>query len=246
MQLTAEQLVAWEGIDLADPEAVIAHALSLYHPSITIASSWSAEDVAVIDMAARVRPDIRVFSLDTGRLNPETYECAERVREKYGIPIEWYFPDRDKVEALERAKGLFSFRETVDNRKECCGIRKVEPLRRALTGHRAWMTGLRRSQSVTRSSLDVVEVDAANGGILKISPLADWSQEQAMYYVKDRKLPYNRLYDQGYASIGCAPCTRAIRIGEDERAGRWWWESPEHKECGLHFNVPPEKGSYQI
>ena len=242
----SETMKAWTGIDLANPVAVIGHALSLYHPALTFASSWSVEDIALIDMAAQIQPDIRVFSLDTGRLNPETYECAERVREKYGIEIEWMFPDREAVESLERAKGLFSFRETVENRKECCSIRKVEPLRRALKNQKAWMTGLRRSQSVTRVKLDVVEIDKANGGILKISPLADWTHEQAVYYVKDRNLPYNRLYDQGYASIGCAPCTRAVRIGEDERAGRWWWESPEHKECGLHLTVPAEKGTYQI
>jgi phosphoadenosine phosphosulfate reductase len=147
------------------------------------------------------------------------------------------------VEGLERTKGLFSFRESVENRKECCAIRKVEPLGRALEGMKAWVTGLRREQSVTRSDLRVVEEDPAHGGILKINPLADWTLEDTWAYVRTHGVPYNRLHDQGYPSIGCAPCTRAVRPDEDSRAGRWWWEQPEHKECGLHLDIEREQGA---
>lgn len=228
---------AWDGVDLSDPVAVLAWAYRACSPEISIASSWSMEDVAVIDLAAQSGHVVRVFSLDTGRLDPETYEVAERVRQKYGILIDWMFPERHAVEELERTQGLFSFRESVEQRKECCGIRKVEPLNRALHGLKAWVTGLRREQSVTRTRLDAIEVDHAHGGMLKINPLADWTHDQVADYVKTHNIPCNRLYDRGYTSIGCAPCTRAIQPGEDLRAGRWWWENPEHKECGLHLNM---------
>ena len=223
----------WQ-INQADPAAVLRRALELYHPAVALASSFSLEDIVLIDLLMTIRSDARVFALDTGRLNPETYACAEAVRRRYSLRIEWYFPRHEAVETLERDKGLFSFRESVAARQECCFIRKVEPLRRALHGLQAWITGLRREQSVTRSGLQVIETDAAHDGIFKIAPLADWTLEQVWQYVHEHKLPYNRLYDQGYVSIGCAPCTRAIAPGEDQRAGRWWWENPEHKECGLH------------
>ena len=225
----------WDGIDLNNAEQVLSRALDLYHPHIALASSFSLEDAVIIDILAKLRKDARVFALDTGRLNPETYECAEALRRKYGITIEWYFPKHDAVEKLEREKGVFSFRESIDNRKECCGIRKVEPLGRALKDLKAWITGLRRAQSVTRTELQTVEIDSSHNGIVKVNPLANWTTEDLWDYTKKHKIPYNRLYDQGYASIGCAPCTRAIQPGEDERAGRWWWENPEHKECGLHI-----------
>ena len=222
------------GVDVSDARAVLAKALEVWHPRIALASSFSLEDAVVAHLLMDIRKDAVVFALDTGRLNPETYECAEALRRRYGLKIEWYFPERAAVEDLERSKGLFSFRESVPNRKECCGIRKVEPLRRALSGLDAWITGLRREQSVTRSDLQAVEIDRANGGIVKVNPLADWTLEQLWAFVHEHRIPYNRLYDQGYTSIGCAPCTRAIQPGEDQRAGRWWWENPEHKECGLH------------
>ncbi|MBM4154636.1 MAG: phosphoadenylyl-sulfate reductase [Lentisphaerae bacterium] len=230
---------AWAGVDPDDAGAVVARALELHHPAIALASSFSMEDCILMDLLARRRKDARVFALDTGRLNPETYECAEAMGARCGLRVEWFFPQREPVEGLERGKGLFSFRESVENRRECCGIRKVEPLGRALAGLRAWITGLRRGQGVTRTDLRVVEPDAAHGGIAKISPLAGWTFDRVKAYVRDHKLPYNRLYDQGYTSIGCAPCTRALRPGEDERAGRWWWESPDHKECGLHLRPGP-------
>lgn len=227
----------WESIELGDPMAVLRRAVELYHPRIALASSFSLEDAVVLDMLMSIRKDAKVFALDTGRLNPETYECAEELRRRYGVQIEWYFPRHDAVEQLERTKGLFSFRESVENRKECCGIRKVEPLERALSGLDAWITGLRREQSVTRTDLKEVETDAAHGGIAKINPLAGWTLHDAWNYAREKRIPYNRLYDQAYTSIGCAPCTRAIEPGEDQRAGRWWWENPEHKECGLHLNM---------
>ncbi|HJX15454.1 MAG TPA: phosphoadenylyl-sulfate reductase [Candidatus Deferrimicrobiaceae bacterium] len=215
-------------------ENMLAWALSEHHPHIALASSFSMEDIALIAMMTDIRPDARVFALDTGRLDEETYEAAEAVRRDLGVSIEWHFPDREAVELLERTKGLYSFRESLKNRRECCRIRKVEPLARALSGLRAWVTGQRKDQSITRAALPVLEIDGAHGGILKINPLADWSDEQVRSFVRMRGLPYNRLHDMGYPSNGCAPCTRAILHGEDPRAGRWWWENPEHKECGLH------------
>lgn len=225
------------GVDQKDPRAVLARVLDRLHPHVALASSFSLEDAVVLDLLMSIRPDARVFALDTGRLNPETYECAEALRRRYGVKIEWFFPKHEPVEHLERAKGLFSFKESVENRKECCGIRKVEPLNRALAGLQGWITGLRREQSVTRTELAVIETDASHGGIAKVNPLADWSLDDLWTYAREKKIPYNRLYDIGYTSIGCAPCTRAIEPGEDQRAGRWWWENPEHKECGLHLNM---------
>ncbi|MFN3200548.1 MAG: phosphoadenylyl-sulfate reductase [Bradymonadia bacterium] len=222
----------WAGVDVSSAEAIIARAIDLYHPALTIASSFSHEDVLLIDMAVAHRADVRVFALDTGRLPEETYACAEAVRARYGLEIEWYAPDRDDLEALIRDQGLYSFKESLDARHACCAVRKVGPLKRALAGKKAWVTGQRRSQSVTRATLSPVE--ASDSGPIKINPLADWSLEQVQAEVKARGLPYNALYDQGYRSIGCAPCTRAVLPGEDERAGRWWWEQAEHKECGLH------------
>ncbi|MBI4161463.1 MAG: phosphoadenylyl-sulfate reductase [Acidobacteria bacterium] len=217
---------------------VLRWALDRFHPRIAFASSFGAEDVVVIDLLARIRTDARVLTLDTGRLHEETYDVMERIRLRYGIHIETLFPDREKVERLEREKGLFSFRESIENRKECCTIRKVEPLRRALTGLEAWISGLRRDQAVTRRATRKLEIDEAFG-LFKINPLADWSLEQVWNYIGENHLPYNVLHDRGFPSIGCAPCTRAVMPGEDIRAGRWWWELPDQKECGLHASHPP-------
>jgi phosphoadenosine phosphosulfate reductase len=199
-----------------------------------MASSFGAEDVALIDMWWRADRQVRVFTLDTGRLPEETYEVMERIRARYGIGIATYFPQTAAVQALEREQGFFSFRRGVEERKNCCGIRKVEPLRRALAPLRAWVTGLRREQALTRTGIAVVEWDATHG-LVKVNPLAHWTNEDVWAYIREHEVPYNVLHDRGYPSIGCAPCTRAIRPGEDIRAGRWWWEDPEHKECGLHL-----------
>ena len=220
----------------SDAETLLRWGIETF-PKIAFASSFGAEDVTLIDLLSRVDPGHRVtiFTLDTGRLHEETYEVMERIREKYGIRIVSYFPSREAVEKLEREKGFYSFRQSVENRKECCGIRKVEPLNRALTGQDAWITGLRREQAVTRTVLPKVEPDAAHGGIAKLNPIADWTTQRVWDTIRERQVPYNRLHDLNFPSIGCSPCTRAIRPGEDIRAGRWWWEMPEHKECGLHI-----------
>lgn len=215
-------------------DEILGWALKKFSPQIALASSFGAEDVVLIDMIVKIDPKIKIFTLDTGRLNEETYEVMDRIRRKYNISVQAYFPETSKVENLERAKGFFSFKESIENRKECCGIRKVEPLRRALKGLDAWITGLRREQSVTRTTIQKIEIDEASGGIYKINPLTTWTQEQVWDYIKKNSVPYNRLHDAGYPSIGCAPCTRAVKPGDDIRAGRWWWENADHKECGLH------------
>lgn len=213
-------------------EDILTWALRRFHPRIAIATSL--QDSVLIHMAASITTDVRVFSLDTGRLPEESYECAEEIRRRLGVRIEWFFPCHEAVEKLETEKGLYSFKMSLEDRRECCSIRKVEPLRRALAGLDAWVTGMRREESVTRGSLRKFERDEAHGGILKINPLADWTAEDIRSYLRKYRLPYNRLMDRGYPSIGCACCTRAVKPGEDPRAGRWWWENPEHKECGLH------------
>ena len=214
--------------------ALLQWALKTFGKKIAVASSFGAEDVVLIDLVMKLDHDIRIFTLDTGRLNEETYEVMDAIRSKYGIKIESYFPKAEAVESLERSKGFYSFRESVENRKECCGVRKVEPLWRALRDTDAWITGLRRAQAVTRTHIDKIQPDDAHPGLFKINPLADWSEEDVWGYIKKNAVPYNRLHDAGYRSIGCAPCTRAVKPEEDVRAGRWWWENPEHKECGIH------------
>jgi phosphoadenosine phosphosulfate reductase len=201
---------------------------------VALASSFGVEDMVLIDLARRHAPSLRVFTLDTGRLPPETYDLIEVVRNRYGVAVESFFPERERVEALESTQGYFSFRKSLEARKECCAIRKVEPLRRALAGREAWVTGLRREQSVTRTAVELAEVDASHGGLLKLNPLAAWTQREVWAYIQANGVPYNALHDRGYPSIGCAPCTRAVKPYEDARAGRWWWESREHSECGLH------------
>lgn len=218
----------------ATPSEILRMGIGTAAGTVALACSFSAEDVVVLDLLLEIAPDARVFALDTGRLNEESYEVAEAVSRRYGIKIDWYFPRSEGVERLEREKGLYSFRDSLENRHECCGIRKVEPLGRALSGLTGWVTGLRREQSVTRSDLKPIETDEAHGGIVKINPLLDWTWEEVWGYVQERHLPANRLHLKGYPSIGCAPCTRAVEPGEHPRAGRWWWENPEHKECGLH------------
>ncbi|MCI0370006.1 MAG: phosphoadenylyl-sulfate reductase [candidate division NC10 bacterium] len=220
---------------------VLDWAIRAFQPRIALASSFGAEDVVLIDMWWRADREVRVFTLDTGRLPEETYEVMDRIRERYAIAIASYFPERAAVEVLERERGFYSFRRSVADRKHCCGIRKVEPLGRALAGLEAWVTGLRREQAETRSAVQQVERDPALGGILKVNPLADWTTEDVWRYVRTHDVPYNRLHDRGYPSIGCAPCTRAVLPGEDLRAGRWCWERPQTKECGLH--PVPGKGA---
>ncbi len=215
-------------------DAVLRWGVESFFPRIGFASSFGAEDAVVIDLLVKVNPKVTIFTLDTGRLPEETYEVMDRIREKYGVSIKSYFPDRGTVEKLERDKGFYSFRKSIENRKECCGIRKVEPLNRALSELDAWITGLRREQAVTRTGLAKVELDTAHRNMVKINPIADWTTDQTWDYIRKNGVPYNKLHDLNYPSIGCAPCTRAVKPGEDIRAGRWWWETPEQKECGLH------------
>ncbi len=218
----------------ATPQEILRAGIDAAAGPVSLACSFSLEDVAIIDIAHQAGIKLGVFALDTGRLNEETYEVADALVERYRLKIDWYFPRHEAVEQLERTEGLFSFRESLDKRHACCTIRKVEPLSRALKGLSGWVTGMRREQSVSRCDLTAIERDELNGGILKINPLIDWSEDQLISYTEEQKLPKNRLYNQGYRSIGCAPCTRAVEQGEDVRAGRWWWENAEHKECGLH------------
>lgn len=199
----------------------------------TFANSLGAEDIVLTDLIYRQVPEIDDFMLDTGRLPAETYALLEQVRARYGRAPRVHCPDTEALETFVNAFGANAFYDSVALRKRCCAIRKIEPLRRALHGYKSWVTGLRREQSVTRLALDVREWDEGNG-LFKFNPLADWSEAEIWGYIRSRDLPYNTLHDRHFPSIGCAPCTRAIAQGEDVRAGRWWWEQPESKECGLH------------
>lgn len=189
----------------------------------------------LIDMLWRIDPAVRVFTLDTLRLPTETYDVIDRVRARYGISIEIFYPDLAAVDAMVRERGYNAFYRSVEDRHACCHIRKVVPLSRALEGLDAWITGLRAEQSGTRADTALIEIDEAHGGIVKINPLAAWTTEQVWTYIREHDVPYNALHDRGYPSIGCAPCTRAVAPGEDPRAGRWWWEIDGPKECGIHL-----------
>lgn len=234
LALSQEELSATTQELLEAPaEVVLAWVEQRFGARAAIAASFGAEDMVLIDLARTHAPSVRLFTLDTGRLPPETYEVMDVVRRRYGVEIETFFPERARVESLESTRGYFSFKQSIEARKECCGIRKVEPLRRALAGREAWVTGLRREQSVTRTEVQAVSADADHG-LIKVNPLVRWSTKEVWAYIKANGVPYNALHDRGYPSIGCAPCTRAVKPYEDERAGRWWWESPENRECGLH------------
>jgi phosphoadenosine phosphosulfate reductase len=224
-------------VESLDAQEVLALALrTLGRDRLAIASSFGAEDVVLIDMLASLEARPRIFTLDTGRLPQETYDLMDQVRRRYAIEIEVYFPDTERVEAMVRTGGLNLFYESIEGRTTCCHVRKVEPLGRALTTLDGWVTGLRRDQIATRVETAKVAPDPGHPGIWKIAPLADWDSERVWAYIREHDLPYNALHDRGYPSIGCAPCTRAIEPGEDERAGRWWWERPEERECGIHFD----------
>lgn len=217
------------------PQDILRYALE-NHDNIAISFS-GAEDVVLIDMARKIRPDIKVFSLDTGRLHAETYRFIEEVRKHYDINLDVVYPDATRVEQLVKEKGLFSFYE--DDHKECCGIRKIAPLRKQLLTVDAWITGQRRDQSPgTRAEVPVVQDDKAfarpDDKLTKFNPLANWSSKQVWDYIRENNVPYNALHDEGYISIGCEPCTRPTGPGQHEREGRWWWEEATKKECGLH------------
>jgi phosphoadenosine phosphosulfate reductase len=226
----------------AGPEQLIRYFLENFRGKIALSSSMAAEDQVLTDMICKIDPAVKIFTLDTGRLPQETYDVIESTRRKYGIQIEMLFPDRVQVEQMVNEHGPNLFRDSVENRKLCCQVRKIEPLKRALNGLDVWICGLRKEQSVTRVELEPIEWDQ-QFGLIKVSPLLDFSSEQVWEYIREHDVPYNALHDQGYPSIGCGCCTRAIKDGEDIRAGRWWWELPEHKECGLHWNKQVDKGS---
>jgi phosphoadenosine phosphosulfate reductase len=219
-----------------DPREILEVAIREYSPNMAISFS-GAEDVVLVDIASKIGGKFQVFSLDTGRLHPETYQFLERVRAHYGVEIETFFPQPEAVQKLVRAKGLFSFYQ--DGHKECCGIRKVEPLVRALKPLAAWVTGQRRDQSPgTRAEVPVIQLDPTFGSpekpLIKFNPIANWSSKQVWAYIREHNVPYNALHDRGFVSIGCEPCTRPVNPGQHEREGRWWWEEETMKECGLH------------
>lgn len=212
--------------------AVLGEVARNFTPAV-LANSLGAEDMVLTDLIMREALPIEIFSLDTGRLPLETYALMDEVRKHYGLNLKLYYPNHESVEIFTRNHGINGFYDSVALRKACCHARKVEPLQRALAGKRAWVTGLRAQQAATRGDLAVRDFDADNG-LEKFSPLADWSEKEVWAYIRLHDVPYNKLHDQFYPSIGCAPCTRPVALGEDVRAGRWWWEDPASKECGLH------------
>ena len=223
------------------PQDILKLAFEHFGDELWISFS-GAEDVVLVDMAWKLNKNVKVFSLDTGRLHPQTYRFIEQVREHYGIAIEVLSPEAAEVQALVKDKGLYSFLK--DGHGECCGVRKIAPLRRKLSSVKAWATGQRRDQSPgTRSQVAALEIDSAfstpERPLYKFNPLAQMTSEEVWGYIRMLELPYNSLHEQGFISIGCEPCTRAVRAGEDVRAGRWWWENPDSKECGLHIKASP-------
>ena len=218
---------------VAQTQAILERIAREFTPAV-LASSLAAEDMVLTDLILRNKLPIGIFTLETGRLHAETLGLVARIKETYGYDVALFRPEPQAVEEYVKQHGLNAFYDSVDLRKECCRIRKVEPLKRALAGNKAWITGQRRSQSTTRANLEVQEHDEAHG-LAKFNPLTDWSEEDVWHYIRSNGVPYNPLHDKGYPSIGCEPCTRAIQPGEDVRAGRWWWENADAKECGLHI-----------
>lgn len=229
--------------ELKEPEDVLEWAFERFHPRLAQVSSFQAEAMVLLDMAWHINPNLRVITIDTGRLPQETYDLIDKVRQKYQIDVEVYYPDTRVVETMVRKHGANLFRKSVDLRLTCCHVRKVLPLQRALRTVDAWITGLRREQWATRANIRKIDLDHDHGGIVKISPLADWTHEDVWNYIREYDVPYHELYDKGYPSIGCAPCTRAVPAGADPRSGRWWWETDAPKECGMHCSI--ETGGFE-
>ncbi|MCD4790484.1 MAG: phosphoadenylyl-sulfate reductase [Bacteroidales bacterium] len=212
---------------------VLEYFLDKYKNRIALSSSLSAEDQAITEMIARIDKTAGIFTLDTGRMFPEIYDLIQKTNSRYKINIKVYFPDARQVEKMVNQKGINLFYESTENRELCCRIRKTEPLNKALKGLSVWITGMRREQSMTRREKNLIEWDDQNN-LIKLNPLYNWSEQQVWDYIEENNIPYNKLHKEGFPSIGCQPCTRAVKPGEDIRAGRWWWEMPEYKECGLH------------
>ncbi|MCP4004912.1 MAG: phosphoadenylyl-sulfate reductase [bacterium] len=217
-------------------EKVLEWGFERFAPRIALSASFgSPEGLVILDLMHKIDPKLtRVFTIDTGRLHQETYNLMDRVRDRYDMEVEVYFPNPESVQSMVRKDGLNLFYETADKRKQCCAVRKVEPLERAMADLDAWIAGLRSGQSVTRENVANIEVDEVHDGRIKFNPLAAWTRSDVLDYVNRNSVPINALHAEGYPSVGCAPCSRAIREGEDERAGRWWWESEENRECGIH------------
>jgi phosphoadenosine phosphosulfate reductase len=241
-ELEAGELsVQYEG---EEPQALLAWAIEEFSPRIAISAAFQADDVALIDMAYKIDPNVRIFTVDTGRLPKETHDLIDDLRAKYdGLNLHVLEPDAGQVARMVSRKGLDLMKDSVENRLLCCNVRKVQPLTKHLDGLDAWVTGLRRDQWATRTNIRKVEIDHDHGAIVKLNPLAEWTKDEVWDYVRENEVPYHPLYDQGYTSIGCAPCTRAIRPGEADRAGRWWWESNAPKECGIHCSI--ETGGFE-
>jgi phosphoadenosine phosphosulfate reductase len=217
------------------PQEILTWALKNFHPRIALSCSFGApEGLVLLDMMDRIEPESRVFVLDTGRLPQPTHDLIDRVRERYDKRIEVIVPDGAAVSAMVGEHGMNLFYDSVEKRQLCCGVRKVQPLKSYLGGLDAWVTGLRRDQNFTRSDTAKIQLDHTHGGIVKLNPIADWTREQVLDYVRAHNVPTNRLHAKGYPSVGCDPCSRAVRKGEDERAGRWWWETSGNRECGIH------------
>ncbi len=231
MNAIAEELNA--RFQKTGPEKVLEYFLNEYQENAVLGSSLGAEDQVLTDMIVKIDKNARIFTLDTGRMFPETYKVLEETNRKYGINIEVYFPNSERVEEMVRERGINLFYQSVENRKLCCHIRKVEPSQRALRGAEIWFTGIRKDQTISRFYNKMVEYDK-DYGLMKVNPLLNWTEKQVWEYIRKNDLPYNELHDKGFPSIGCQPCTRSVQPGEDARAGRWWWEQAEHKECGLH------------
>lgn len=230
--------------DDQEPQEVLRWGIETFAPSrLAICTSFQSDGMALLDMAWRLDPTIRVFTVDTGRMPAETYELMERVTEKYHLQIEVYYPNPKTLEPLILQNGINLFYKSVPNRLKCCDVRKIQPLRKVLDGLDCWVTGLRRDQWATRSNIRKIELDNDHGGLVKLSPLADWTDEEVWDYIRANDVPYHSLYDQGYKSIGCAPCTRPVQPGADSRSGRWWWEKNAPKECGMHCAI--ETGGFE-
>lgn len=217
-----------------DPREIIKWGLDFFgNGKIALSSSLGAEDQVLTDMIVKINPAARIFTLDTGRLPQETYDVITETMKKYGIKYEVLFPESSDVEEMEKTFGPNLFYQGIEKRKLCCEVRKIRPLKRILSKLDAWICGLRREQSITRTDIEKISWDG-NFNLVKFNPLADWSENDVWNYIRENNVPYNKLHEKGYPSIGCAPCTRAVKPGEHPRAGRWWWEEPEKKECGLH------------
>lgn len=230
-EIVATQLCA--DFENKSPQELLVYLLERFGNRIALASSMGLEDQVLTDMIVRINPHARIFTIDTGRLFPETYHLIDRTNNRYDIRMEVYFPEHNSVEKYVTDNGINAFYESVDKRKACCGVRKIEPLLRAFATLDVWICGLRNQQSVTRTGVKSVEWDATNQ-LIKVNPLVHWTEEQTWHYIRAHNVPFNVLHERNFPSIGCQPCTRSVVPGEDIRSGRWWWESPEHKECGLH------------